>query len=230
MPLRLFRSRNVSGANAIQALLVAGMFAMFFLGALYLQRILGYDPLEVGLAFLPTTIVMGTMSLGFSEKLIMRFGPRRTLIAGLVLIGGGLLLFARTPVDGRYAADLLPPLLLTGFGVGTAFPSLMTLAMSGATPEDAGLASGFVNTSAQVGGAIGLAVLATLASQRTDSALEDGASQLSALNSGFHLAYLVGAGLVAAALTIAVLVLRSEPAPEVSAAPEGAPEPVYSEG
>ena len=117
---------------------------------------------------------MGTMSLGFSEKLIMRFGPRRTLIVGLVLIGGGLLLFARTPVDGSYASDVLPAMLLTGLGIGTSFPSLMTLAMSGATPEDAGLASGIVNTSAQVGGAIGLAVLATLASQRTDSQLEAG--------------------------------------------------------
>ncbi len=236
MPLRLFRSRNVTGANAVQALLVAGMFSMFFLGALYLQRILGYDPLEVGLAFLPTTIVMGTMSLGFSEKLIMRFGPRRTLIAGLVLIGAGLLLFARTPVDGQYTTDLLPPLLLLGFGVGTSFPSLMTLAMSGATPEDAGLASGLVNTSAQVGGAIGLAVLATLASQRTDSLLGDGASNLSALNSGFHLAYLVGSALVGVALAIAVLVLRYEPVPEGAEASEAAAErepgrePVYSEG
>jgi MFS family permease len=232
MPLRLFHSRNVSGANVIQALLVAGMFSMFFLGALYLQRILGYDPLEVGLAFLPTTIVMGTMSLGFSEKLIMRFGPRRTLIAGLVFIAAGLLLFARTPVDGQYAADLLPPLLLLGFGVGTSFPSLMTLAMSGATPEDAGLASGLVNTSAQVGGAIGLAILATLASQRTDAQLEAGASQLSALNSGFHLAYLVGAGLVAIALAIAVVALRYEPVAEGAEAPERerAGEPAYSEG
>jgi MFS family permease len=231
MPLRLFHSRNVSGANVIQALLVAGMFSMFFLGALYLQQILGYDPLEVGLAFLPTTIVMGTMSLGFSEKLIMRFGPRRTLIAGLLFIGAGLLLFARTPVDGQYASDLLAPLLLLGFGVGTSFPSLMTLAMSGATPEDAGLASGLVNTSAQVGGAIGLAVLATLASQRTDSALEGGASHLSALNSGFHLAYLVGAALVGVALMVAVAVLRYEPAPGGAEAPEHEParEPAYSE-
>ena len=114
MPLRLFRSRNVAGANTIQALLVAGMFGMFFLGALYLQRVLGYDALEVGLAFLPATIVMGTLSLGFSEKLIMRFGPRTTLIPGVIMIGIGLLLFARTPVDGNYLADLLAPMLLVG--------------------------------------------------------------------------------------------------------------------
>ena len=196
MPLRLFRSRNVTGANTIQALLVAGMFAMFFLGALYLQEILGYSPLEVGLAFLPTTIVMGTLSLGFSEKLIMRFGPRQVLIVGLFVIGAGLLLFARTPVEGHYVVDLLPAMLLVGIGVGSSFPSLMTLAMSGATPEDAGLASGLVNTSAQVGGAVGLAVLATLATQRTDNLSADGVSHLAALNSGFHLAYLVGAALV----------------------------------
>ena len=154
------------------------MFGMFFLGALYLQRILGYDALQVGLAFLPTTIVMGTLSLGFSEKLIMRFGPRTTLIPGVIMVGIGLLLFARTPVDGDYVTDLLAPLLLVGLGVGTSFPSLMTLAMSGATPEDSGLASGVVSTSMQVGGAIGLAVLATLAAQRTDNKLADGAGQL----------------------------------------------------
>jgi EmrB/QacA subfamily drug resistance transporter len=233
MPLRIFRSRNVSGANAIQALLVAGMFGMFFLGALYLQRILGYDALQVGLAFLPATIVMGTLSLGFSERLIMRFGPRRTLIPGMAAILAGLLLFARTPVDGTYLTDLLPPMLLIGLGVGTAFPSLMTLAMSGATQRDSGLASGIVNTSMQVGGAIGLAVLATLASERTDSRLGDGASQLAALNSGYHLAYLIGATLVAVALAIAVTVLR-EPAPAPQAAmeperPGAEPEAAYSD-
>ncbi len=233
MPLRLFRSRNVSGANALQMLLVAGMFSMFFLGALYLQQILGYDPLQVGLAFLPATLVMGTLSLGFSEKLIMRFGPRRMLIPGMVLVGAALLLFARTPVDGSYLADVLPPMLLIGVGIGISFPSLMTLAMSGATPSDAGLASGVVNTSAQVGGAIGLAVLATLAAERTNTLLDGGTSHAAALNSGFHLAYLVGAGLVAVALAIAIFVLRSEPAPAGAeqAQPherEGAPEPAYS--
>ncbi len=227
MPLRLFRSRNVSGANALQMLLVAGMFSMFFLGALYLQQILGYDPLEVGLAFLPATLVMGTLSLGYSEKLIMRFGPRAMLIPGMVLVGVALLLFARTPVDGAYLADVLPPMLLIGVGIGISFPSLMTLAMSGATPEDAGLASGVVNTSAQVGGAIGLAVLATLAAERTSTLEAGGTAFKAALNSGFHLAYLVGAGMVGIALAIAIFVLRSEPVPESSEQPVG--EPVYSE-
>jgi MFS family permease len=176
---------------------------------------------------------MGTMSLGFSERLIMRFGPRRTLIAGMTLIAAGLLLFARTPVDGEFATDILPAMLLAGFGIGSSFPSLMTLAMSGATREDSGLASGLVNTSAQVGGAVGLALLATLASERTDGLLGDGASAASALNSGFHLAYLVGAGLVGIALAIAVFVLRPAPAPAAIAEAEGAeaeaPQPAYSE-
>jgi EmrB/QacA subfamily drug resistance transporter len=239
MPLRLFRSRNVAGSNALQALLVAGMFGMFFLGALYLQKVLHYSPLEVGFAFLPTTIVMGTLSLGFSERLIMRFGPRTTLIPGVCLVVVALLLFARTPVDGDYVLDLLPPFLLIGVGVGTSFPAIMTLAMSGATPSDAGLASGLVNTSMQVGGAIGLAVLATLSTERTQNLLDSGVSNPSALTSGYHLAYLVGAGLAAIAVAIAVFVLRA-PAPAAApqaAAPgeagsengQGRTEPVYSE-
>ena len=235
MPLRLFRSRNVAGSNVLQALLVAGMFGMFFLGALYLQRVLGYSALEVGLAFLPTTIVMGTLSLGFSEKLIMRFGPKTTLIPGVIMVGIGLLLFARTPVEGEYLADLLAPMVLVGFGVGTAFPSLMTLAMSGATQEDSGLASGLVNTSMQVGGAIGLAVLATLATERTDGQLAEGAGQLAALNSGYHLAYVVGAILVAIATVIAATVLKPVPMPSpeemgaMQAEGSDEREPAYSE-
>jgi EmrB/QacA subfamily drug resistance transporter len=229
MPLRLFRSRNVAGSNVLQALLVAGMFGMFFLGALYLQRVLGYSPLEVGLAFLPTTLVMGTLSLGFSEKLIMRFGPRTTLIPGVCMVVVALLLFARTPVDANYVTDLLPPFLLIAVGVGTSFPAIMTLAMSGATPEDSGLASGLVNTSMQVGGAIGLAVLATLSGERTKALLGDGESQAQALTSGYHVAYLVGALLAAVAVAIAVLVLRA-PRPGAMPAPqEGEPEPAFSE-
>jgi EmrB/QacA subfamily drug resistance transporter len=208
MPLRLFASRNVSGANGIQALLVVGMFGMFFLGALYLQRILGYDPLEVGLAFLPWTLVMAAMSLRVTARLNLRFGPRATLIPSLVVIAAGLLFFARTPVDGSYAVDILPAMILMGLGTGLAFPSLMTLSMSGATEEDSGLASGLVNTSMQVGGAIGLAVLATLATERTNGLLADGDSAAAALNGGYHLAYLVGAALVLVAIAVAVVVLE----------------------
>jgi EmrB/QacA subfamily drug resistance transporter len=218
MPLRLFRSRNVSGANAVQALMVVGMYGMFFLGALYMQRILGYDALEVGLAFLPTTLVMGAMSFDVSARLNTRYGPKATLVPSMVVIAAGLVLFAQTPVDANYATDLLPALALLGLGAGLAFPSLMTLAMSGATPSDSGLASGLVNTSVQVGGALGLAVLATLATDRTDSLRADGESVATALNSGYHLAYLIGAALVAVAVVIAVQVLRAQPAPESAAA------------
>jgi EmrB/QacA subfamily drug resistance transporter len=230
MPLRLFRSRNVSGANVVMALLVVGFFGMFFLGALYLQGILGYSPLEVGLAFLPACIVMGTLSLGFAERLMMGIGPKAALIAGLVSAGAGLVLFARTPVDGDYATDVLLVMLLLGTGAGLSFPALMTLAMSGATPSDAGLASGLVNTTVQVGGAIGLAVLATLATERTSGLLADGESQAAALNSGYHLAYLIGAALVAVAVVAAAIVLRSESAAEeqAEAEPHGA-QPVYAE-
>jgi MFS family permease len=212
MPLRLFRSRNVTGANVVMGLLVVGFFGMFFLGALYLQGILGYSPLEVGLAFLPSCLVMGTLSLGYAEKLIMGIGARSALIGGLVSATAGLLLFTRAPVDGSYVEHLLPVMLLLGGGAGLAFPALMTLAMSGATPSDSGLASGFVNTTVQVAGAIGLAVLATLATERADGLRADGVARDAALNSGFHLAYLLGAALTAVAILVALVVLRSEPA------------------
>jgi MFS family permease len=195
------------------------MFGMFFLGALYMQRILGYDALQVGLAYLPLTVVMGTMSFRFAGQLNLRFGPQATLVPAMVFIVAGLLLLARTPVDATYAIDLLPPMILIGLGAGLGFPSLMTLAMSGATASDSGLASGLVNTSVQVGGAIGLAVLATLATERTDGRLADGDSAASALNSGYHLAYLIGAGLVLVAIAVAVSVLRS-------LVPEAATEPI----
>jgi EmrB/QacA subfamily drug resistance transporter len=235
MPLRLFRSRNLSGANSVLILLVVGMFGMFFLGALYLQRILGYDPLQVGLAFLPGTIVMGTMSLYLSGPIAMRFGAKRVVAVALVALGGAMLLFARTPVDGSYPVDLLPIMLLFGFGAGLAFPALMQLAMSGATPRDMGLASGLANTTPQVGGAVGLAVLATIASNRTDTLLGNGDAAATALNGGFHAAYLVGAALVLVAIAVVVAVLKPMPhpmmadghAPAGDALPEGAP--AYSE-
>jgi EmrB/QacA subfamily drug resistance transporter len=232
MPLRLFRSRNVAGANLVMALLVVGFFGMFFLGALYLQGILGYDALEVGLAFLPSCIVMATLSLGYAERLIMGVGPRAALIAGLVLAGAGLLLFARAPVDGSYVTDILPVMLLLGGGAGLAFPALMTLAMSGATQSDAGLASGLVNTTVQVGGAIGLAVLATLATERTDGLLAGGESSLSALNAGYHLAYLIGAALIVGAIAAATIILDPRTVAEERDRREAEPaqrEPAYSE-
>jgi EmrB/QacA subfamily drug resistance transporter len=234
MPLRLFRSRQVSGANLVQALMVVGMFGMFFLGALYMQRILGYSALQVGLAYLPLTIVMGTMSFRFTGQLNLRYGPGATLVPAMVFIVIGLLWLARSPIDAIYAVDLLPSMILIGLGAGLGFPSLMTLAMSGATQADSGLASGLVNTSVQVGGAIGLAVLATFATERTDTLLAAGEPAAEALNSGFHLAYLIGAGLVVVAIGVAFSVLRvglpeiaPEPASEPVPASPGEPAPVY---
>ncbi|HST54719.1 MAG TPA: MFS transporter [Solirubrobacteraceae bacterium] len=239
MPLRIFRSRNVSGANAIQALSVAGLFSIFFMGALYLQRVLHYDALETGLAFLPVTIVMGGLSVRFSEPLISRFGARNLLFPGLGLILIGLLIFTQTPVHGVYVINVLPVMILLGAGAGTCFPALMTLAMSGATPSDAGLASGLVNTMAQVGGALGLAVLATLSSSRTNHLIHSGETTPSALTSGYHLAFYVGAALVVASMVVAAVVVQPAEQAQAHTAPEtdlvadaddtGASAPVYSE-
>jgi EmrB/QacA subfamily drug resistance transporter len=227
IPLRIFRSRNVSGANLVQALLVAGMFGMFFMGALYLQRVLGYDALEVGLAFLPATLIMAVLTVRYAEPLITRFGARTTLVPGMVLVAVGLAVFALAPVDGNYVVHVLPVMILLGLGIGICFPALMTLAMSGATQQDAGLASGLVNTTAQVGGAVGLAVLATLSSTRSDNLLADGESAASALTGGYHLAFLIGATLVLAAIVVAIVVIQSEERAEaeVAAAAEAGGEP-----
>ena len=211
IPLRIFRSRNLTGANIVQPLLVAGMFGLFFMGALYMERVLGYDPLQIGLAFLPATLVMGTLSLRYAEPLITRFGAKTTLLPGLVLIAIGLALFTRAPVDGNYFENILPVMLVLAAGIGVSFPALMTLAMSGATQEDAGLASGLVNTTAQVGGALGLAVLATLSTTRTDNLIAEGESRAQALVDGYHLAFWIGAALVVLAFAIAVTVLKQEP-------------------
>ncbi|WP_037409147.1 DHA2 family efflux MFS transporter permease subunit [Candidatus Solirubrobacter pratensis] len=220
MPLRVFRSRNVTGANLVQVLSVAGMFGTFFLGALYVQRILGYDALETGLAFLPVTLIMGTLSVRYSEPLITRFGARNTLLPGLVLIAAALVLFAQAPVDGSYATHVLPVMVLLGTGAGLCFPALMGLAMSAATPEDAGLTSGLINTTAQVGGALGLAVLATLSSSRAGSHPTP-----ASLTGGYHLAFYVAAALTVAAIGVALTVLRQ---PKAAEAPHGAGEPVLT--
>ena len=210
MPLRIFRSRNVAGANLIQALTVAGMFGMFFLGVLYVQRVLRYDALHTGLAFLPVTMLIGTLSLRYSDRLIMRFGAKTTLLPGLVLIAAGLGLFARVPVDGDYLTDVLPSMLLLGVGIGGSFPALATLAMSGATEEDAGLASGLVNATMQVGAALGLAVLATLSATRSAELTGQGVGEAAALTEGYQWGFLVAAGLVAVAFVVAVTLLRHD--------------------
>jgi EmrB/QacA subfamily drug resistance transporter len=221
IPLRVFRSRDVTIANVIQMLFVAGLFGMFFLGALEMQRVLHYDAVEVGLAFLPVALGIAAMSLGFAVRLIMRFGAKPTLVAGTVLAAVALLLFRSAPVHASYLTDLLPVMVLIGVGAGLAFPSLMTIAMSSATPEDAGIASGLVNTTQQVGGALGLAVLATLSSTHSSTLLANGDSTASALTSGYHLAFTIGAVLATIAVGLAVFGLRSvAPAGDLQAVPD----------
>jgi EmrB/QacA subfamily drug resistance transporter len=214
MPLRIFHSRNVAGANLVQILSVPGMFGTFFLGALYLRRVLGYDALQIGLAFLPVTVLMGTLSVRYSERLITAFGARKVMLPGLLLIIAGLALFARVPAHGSYVSDILPVMVLFGIGAGTCFPALMTLAMTGATPSDAGLASGLVNTTAQVGGALGLAVLATLSASHTKHLLDAGKPTAVALTDGYHLAFWIAAAMVLGAIAVVLGVLRGAVAAE----------------
>jgi MFS family permease len=232
IPLKIFRSRNLSGANVIQIMGVAGMFGMFFLGALYLQRILHYDALQTGLAFLPATLAMGILSVRYTERLVTRFGARTMQFPGLALIGLGLLLFAQAPVSGGYALHVLPSMILLGLGAGTSFPALMTIAMSGVKPTEAGLASGLVNTAAQVGGALGLAVLATLSTTRSAGLVKSGTPAPEALTSGYHLAFYIAAGLILAAIAVAALVVKPAQAPTHAAETESkpvSPEPAYAE-
>jgi EmrB/QacA subfamily drug resistance transporter len=209
VPLGLFRLRNVATANVVGVLWAAAMFAWFFLSALYLQLVLGYSPMEVGLAFLPSNLIMGAFSLGLSAKLVMRFGLRLPITAGMGLVTVALLLFTRAPVDGSFAVDVLPSMVLLGVGVGMAMNPVLLAAMSDVSPEESGLASGVVNTAFMMGGALGLAVLASLAASRTDGLLASGAGLLAALTGGYQAAFVAGAvfGLVAAAL--AGLLLRN---------------------
>jgi EmrB/QacA subfamily drug resistance transporter len=211
VPLRVLMTRNIAGANLIQLLSVAGMFGMFFLGSPYLRFVLGYSPLRIGLAFLPVTVAMAALSVRYTAKMSARFGNRPTLIAGLVLIGAALVIFTQAPVGGGYISHVLPVTVLMGTGAGLAFPALMTVAMTEATPEDAGLASGLVNTTAQVGGALGLAVLSTVSAGRAAASTAHGQSVPAALTDGYHLAFWVATGLVAAAIAIAATTLRLRP-------------------
>ncbi|MFE4973917.1 MFS transporter [Kitasatospora sp. NPDC056651] len=209
LPLRVFRARNVSGAMGIQALMVAGIFSFQFLGVLYLQKVLGFDEIHTGLGIFPVSVAIGVLSLGLSPKAIARFGPRAVLLPGLALIAAGLAVLGRVSADGHYAVDILPALLPLGIGFGLAMPALATLAMSAATPEDSGIASGMFNTMQQVGAAFGLAVLSTLATAHTDALLADGANIPSALTGGYQLAFRIGACLVIVSLLLAATLLRS---------------------
>jgi EmrB/QacA subfamily drug resistance transporter len=226
LPLRIFSSRNVTGANLVQVLGTAGMFGMFFLGSLYLRRILGYDPLQIGLAFLPVAVAMGALSVRYTDRLVMRFGARATMLTGLGLIAAGLALFATAPAGGGYLSHIFPVTVLAGAGAGLCFPALMALAMSSATPQDAGLASGLVNATAQIGGALGLAVLATVSASRSSTLLAQHHPAAAALTGGYHLAFWIACGLVITAAGIAATMLHHQPTAPPS--PQPVPELVHA--
>ncbi|KVG67504.1 DHA2 family efflux MFS transporter permease subunit [Burkholderia pseudomultivorans] len=208
MPLTLFGARNVALANVIGVMWAAAMFAWFFLSALYMQRVLGYAPLQVGLAFLPANLIMAAFSLGLSARIVMRFGIRGPLAAGLLIAAAGLALFSRAPVDGGFVWHVLPGMTLLGIGAGIAFNPMLLAAMSDVDPADSGLASGIVNTAFMMGGALGLAVLASLAAARTDALTAARVAPLDALNGGYHTAFAFGAAFAAAAALIG-LALRA---------------------
>ncbi|HWC24674.1 MAG TPA: MFS transporter [Flexivirga sp.] len=208
LPLRIFRSRNVVGANLIQCLIVAGMFGLFFLGVLYLQQVQGYDALHTGIAFLPLTALMALVSVRYAEPLTTRFGPRPMLLASMTAITIGLALWTRVPVEASYLTDILPAALVLGLGAAAGAPAVMMYAMSGSSAQDAGVASGLINTSMQVGGAVGLAVLSSAATSRTRALSHGGVPDAAALTAGYHLGFMIAAGLVITGIVIALLLLR----------------------
>jgi len=219
IPFRVFGSRNVSGANVVLVLIFGAMFGMFFLGSLFFQRVLGYDPLAIGLAFLPFSVSIAILSFA-SAPLITRFGARAVLLPSLALMALGLLLFARVPVEADYVTDVLPAILPLGVGFGLAFPSLMALGMSGASERDSGLASGLLMTTQQVGGALGLSILASLSASQANGLLAASVAEREALTRGYQLSFAIGAGLVLVALVVAATVLRPAEDAEEDPAPE----------
>jgi EmrB/QacA subfamily drug resistance transporter len=207
VPLSLFRLRNVTTANIIGIFWAAAMFAWFFMSALYMQSVLHYTPMKVGMAFLPSNIIMAIFSIWLSAKLVMRFGIKTPLALGLFLAAVGLLIFSRAPVQGQFVTDILPGMILLGFGAGMAFNPMLLAAMSDVPQNESGLASGLVNTSFMMGGALGLAILASLAALRTENLLREGTELTVALNSGYNLALMIGGifALLAAILSWSLL-------------------------
>jgi EmrB/QacA subfamily drug resistance transporter len=224
MPLRMFRLRNLAIANVVGVLWAAGMFGWFVVSALYLQRVLGYDPLHVGLSFVPADGIMAVFSAGLSARMVMRFGIRGPLWLGLLLGAIGLALFARAPVDGSFVVDVLPGMVLLGLGAGMAFNPVLLAAMNDAPSEESGLASGIVNTAFMMGGALGLAALVSLADARTHALQAGGTDAIVALNGGYQLAFLVAALVTAAAALLSGAMLRPKAQPAEGEAIEGAAE------
>ena len=228
MPLRIFRSRNVSGANLVQILTLSALFAFQIIVALYMQKVLGYGALDTGLAMLPAAVAIGGLSLFVSARLNTRFGERAVLLVGLLLLLGAMGWLSRVPVHANYVTDLLPVMLLIAGG-GLVLPALTTLGMSGAQADDAGLASGLFNTTQQIGMAVGLAALTTLAAARSETLLSAGKSEASALTGGYHLAFSIAAALLVAAFTVALIVLR-QPKPPTDVQDATPAEPVVRSG
>jgi hypothetical protein len=216
VPLAMFRLRNLSVASFAGVLWAAAMFAWFFLSALYMQQVLGFTPFQIGMAFLPPNLIMAAFSLGISAKLVMRFGLRKPMAAGLLLAGAGLLLFARAPVDGTLLRDVLPGMLILGIGAGIAFNPVLMAAMSEVAPSESGLASGVVNTAFMLGGSLGLAVLASVAAARSAGLAETGADHLSVLAGGYQAAFLCGAGFAFLAALAGAFLMRDIPMPAAS--------------
>jgi len=208
MPLTLFKLRSVSVANTVAVLWAAGMFAWFFLSALYLQLVLHYSPLQVGLSFLPANLIMAVFSLGLSAKLVMKFGILKPLAFGLSLAALGLLLFVWAPVQGSFVANVLPSMVLLGFGAGAAFNPMLLAAMNDVPQDESGLASGIVNTSFMMGGSLGLAILASIAAFQTIKLVSSGVPQIVALTGGYHAAFLVGAIFAGLAALLSATMLR----------------------
>jgi EmrB/QacA subfamily drug resistance transporter len=208
MPLRILRLRTLMGSSLVRGLLVTGMFSAFFLGALYLERVLGYDAIDTGLAFMPLTVAIAAMSLGVSARAVARFGSLRTLAAGLAGIAVGLVLLALQGVHASYFPGLFFAFLALGLGAGASFLPLLMIGMADAPPADAGLASGIINVSVQLFGAIGLATLGTIATDHTKALTADGHPLAIALTGGYHMAYLVAAGFVGLGILAAFVILR----------------------
>ncbi|HTU78882.1 MAG TPA: MFS transporter [Solirubrobacteraceae bacterium] len=209
MPLRILRLRTLMGSSLVRGLLITGMFSAFFLGSLYLEHVLGYDAIDTGLAFMPLTASIAAMSLGLARRATERFGALGTLCAGLAGIVAGLLLLATAGLHASYFPGLFFAFLLLGLGAGASFLPLLTIGMADAPAQDAGLASGIINVSVQLFGAIGLAVLGTVATDHTKALSASGHTLPSALTGGYHLAYVVAAVLVAAGILAALLILRT---------------------
>lgn len=211
LPLALFRSRSLTAANVVQFLLIAGMFGLLFFGTLYLQRVLRYDSLQAGLGFVPVAVVIAVVSLGLSTRLITRFGQRAILLLGLALVVGAFVMLSFARVDGVYPVDFLPAGVVMGLGFGLAAPAVMGLGMTAVTPAESGIASGLFNTTQQIGGAIGLAVLSALVSARTKSLTAAGRTEAESLIGGYHAAFLAAAGFTLAALITGTLLLKPAP-------------------